>query len=66
MKYIFLYWDVHKWITEPNAMMIKDVLGKCHSNGAVVLTTLGVGGHRMLGDLMSSMIYETVSEKIVL
>ena len=61
VKYIFRYWGVPKWTTEPKAMMVKDRVGKCYTNGAAVRTALGGGDHRIIGDLMLAALYETVS-----
>ena len=58
---ILLYWDFPKWTTEKNAMMVKDLFGKCYTNGVSVSTTLGGDGHRILGDLMSTTLYVMVS-----
>ena len=62
VKYILPYWDVLKWTTEPNATMVKYIVGKWYANGTDVTTTSSRGEHRMIKDLMSSAIYATVSE----
>ena len=61
MQSIFLYWDVSKWTTKPNATMVKYLVDKCYANGADVMTALCSDKHRMIGDLMPAMLYGTVS-----
>ena len=41
--------------------MVKDLVDKFYSNGAVITTTLGSGYHGMIGDLISGTLYATVS-----
>ena len=41
--------------------MVKDLVGKWYNNGVAVTAVFGVGEHRMLGELMSATLYETVS-----
>ena len=61
MQSTFPYWDVPKWTTKPNDTMLKDLAGKCNANGDSVMTTLGVGEHKILGDLIFFVLYATVS-----
>ena len=56
---ILTYWNVPKWKTEPNMKMVKY---KCYTNGSVISTTLGGNEHAMLGNLMSTALYATVSD----
>ena len=57
-------WYVLKWTAEPNTTMVKDLVGKCYTNGAYFLTKLVGGKHGNIRDFMYTNLYATVSSTL--
>ena len=57
MQAILLYWDVLKWTTKLNVIMVKYLFSEWYANIAAIMKMLGGGKNEILGDLISAALY---------